>query len=533
MQPSPDRALVIVGHGSHLNSDSAAPIMQHTAALRTRADVRALFSWVQPAFWKEEPALGDVLSMLDCREVVVVPLFISEGYFTEQVIPRELGLSGPAPYHELVDGKWVHYCEPVGTHPHMTDVVIRRARTIIGGEPVSPDETAIVIVGHGTLRNENSALATVNQVAALRARGLYSEVEAVFLDQPPFVDQVTEVVRAGEIVVVPYFIADGYHTQEDIPEDLGIAAGRGVYQNPTVVAGRRIWYSGAVGTAPEVTDLILERAREALTEPPPTALPLPPACAAQQAFVAWVETAIRERGVAEFGQIAIRRSPPGFELTHHEDAPDANLATHTGLTYAEELARLTDAGEYRPLKSAPTLRHGWRLCPLDGPGLCRAVNGFYPASIVFWHQVREGTLAIVPWHETAARQTGMFRAARQLTAQQAQDVAWACCDRSVCLKRLLWDLDAQTPLELDRGQGALVCREACSLFVSMARTVVTSERPAPTTVELSPADLESLRALFGAALVGVALDREGEVDAPLNRRRLRYLLRKIERADRG
>lgn len=532
MQPSPDRALVIVGHGSHLNGESAAPVMQHTAALRARADVRSLFGEIQPAFWKEEPALRDVLAMLSSREVVVVPLFISEGYFTEQVIPRELGLGGPAPRHELVDGKWVHYCEPVGTHPHMTDVVIRRARAVVGAGPVSPDETAIIIVGHGTLRNENSAQSVITQVEALRARGLFAEVEAVFMDQPPFVDQATEVVRAGEIVVVPYFIADGYHTQEDIPEDLGIAAVRGVYQNPTVVDGRRIWYSGAVGTAPEVTDVILDRARAALSEPPPPGLPAPPARAAERAFVAWVEATNRERGVAEFGQLAIRRTAAGFELAHSEDEPGADLMVYTAPTDAEELARLTDAGDYRPLKSAPTLRHGWRLGPLDGSGLCRAVNGFYPSSIVFWHQAREGTLAIVPWCETTARQTGMFRVVRQLTADQAQDVAWACCDSSVCLKRPLWDLDAETPLQIERGGGELICREACSLFVSMARAGVTSERPAPTTVELTPTDLESLRALLGQAVTGeVRLDREGEVDAALNRRRLRYVLRKIERAD--
>lgn len=530
MQPLPDRALVIVGHGSHLNGESAAPVLQHTAALRARADVRALFSQIQPVFWKEEPALRDVLSMLTCREVVVVPLFISEGYFTELVVPRELGLGGPAPRHELVDGKWVHYCEPVGTHPHMTDVVIQRARAVVGEASVPPRETAIVIVGHGTLRNENSAQSIVKQVETLRARELYSEVEAVFMDQPPFVDEATEVVRAGEIIVVPYFIADGYHTQEDIPEDLGIAAIRGIYQNPTVVNGRRIWYSGAVGTAPEVTDVILDRARDALAEPSPFDLPVPPASTAEQAFVAWVEAAPAAQSVAEFGQLAIRRTAAGFELTHHEDNPAADLTVYSAPTDAEELARLTDAGDYRPLKSAPTLRHGWRLGPLDSAALCLAVNGFYPASIVFWHQAREGRLAIVPWAETASRQTGMFRVARQLTAAQAQNAAWACCESAVCLKRPLWDLDPEIPLDIDRGQGELVCREACSLFVSMARAVVTSERPAPTTVELSPADIESLRALLSATVAGVPLDREGEVDAPLNRRRLRYVLRKLERA---
>jgi sirohydrochlorin ferrochelatase len=48
-------------------------------------------------FWKEEPSLRDVLFLFDpesIREVYVVPNFISEGYFTQTVVPRELELNG-------------------------------------------------------------------------------------------------------------------------------------------------------------------------------------------------------------------------------------------------------------------------------------------------------------------------------------------------------------------------------------------------------------------------------------------------------
>ena len=49
------------------------------------------------AFWKEEPSLRDALFLFDPAEiddVYVVPNFISEGYFTQTVIPRELELEG-------------------------------------------------------------------------------------------------------------------------------------------------------------------------------------------------------------------------------------------------------------------------------------------------------------------------------------------------------------------------------------------------------------------------------------------------------
>src|SRR6185295_10622535 len=82
-----DAALVLIGHGSTLNADSSAPTYQHADELRRRK----IFTQVQEAFWKEEPYIWQVLRGIFAKRVFIVPLFISEGYFTEEVIPRELG----------------------------------------------------------------------------------------------------------------------------------------------------------------------------------------------------------------------------------------------------------------------------------------------------------------------------------------------------------------------------------------------------------------------------------------------------------
>ena len=89
MQVKPHSALVLIGHGSTLNPDSSTPTMDHAETIRQRG----VFGQVVCAFWKEEPSLREVLRMVDSEEVYVVPNFISEGYFTQQVSPRELGLT--------------------------------------------------------------------------------------------------------------------------------------------------------------------------------------------------------------------------------------------------------------------------------------------------------------------------------------------------------------------------------------------------------------------------------------------------------
>jgi len=267
------QALVIVGHGSHLNPGSSDPAFTHADTIRATG----AFDEVREAFWKEEPSFREVLRTLESEEVFVVPLFISEGYFTEQVIPRELRLDDWDPEDWDSDGtdadhvtvratdvdKTVHYCGPVGTHDSMSDVIVERAKSITDGPEVG-DGFGLAVVGHGTERNENSAKAIHYHADRISDTGRFEEVKAVFMDEDPEVDDVTEFFEAEDIVVVPLFVADGFHTQEDIPEDMGLTDDyRKGYDVPSEVDGHRIWYSGAVGTEPLVADVILERADEA------------------------------------------------------------------------------------------------------------------------------------------------------------------------------------------------------------------------------------------------------------------------------
>ena len=84
-----DAALVVLGHGTELNAGSAAPVFQHAAELRRRK----IFAGVREAFWKQEPQIKKVLAEISAPRIFIAPLFISEGYFASEVIPRELGFS--------------------------------------------------------------------------------------------------------------------------------------------------------------------------------------------------------------------------------------------------------------------------------------------------------------------------------------------------------------------------------------------------------------------------------------------------------
>ena len=250
-------SLVLVGHGSTLNPDSSAPTFQHADEIVRRG----LFAEVYCSFWKEEPSLREVLRMVEGEDVYVVPNFISEGYFTEIVIPRELELVGPVTHRA---GKTIKYCEPVGNDPRMVDLLLHRAREAAPNVPL--EKTSLLIVGHGTSLNEKSAEAAQSQARAIREKAFYAEVSEAYMEEAPFIADWRKNTSQPNVVVVPFFIADGLHSYQDIPVLLGIesaptsaASQQEVFRrNPYHLDGRALYYASAIGTAPLMADVILD-----------------------------------------------------------------------------------------------------------------------------------------------------------------------------------------------------------------------------------------------------------------------------------
>jgi len=248
------RALVIVGHGSHLNEDSSLPVYEHAARIRETGE----FDEVVECFWKEEPSMRHVLGTIESEDVYVVPAFISEGYFTQQVIPRELGLEGPVSRKEE---KTVRYAGPLGAFERMPDVILERTEDLMRGRKVS-GRTALVLLGHGTDLNKNSGGVIYLNAGRIRERGIYDLVEVGFLDQDPEIGVVVDRVEAENVILIPLFIAEGWHTRETIPEDLGLVG------EVTLRDDKTIFYGAPVGTHPSMANLIIARARGTMTEQP-------------------------------------------------------------------------------------------------------------------------------------------------------------------------------------------------------------------------------------------------------------------------
>lgn len=271
-----DATLLLLAHGSTVNTDSARPALRLAEALRAGGQ----FASVQACFWKQEPGLLAGVAAAQTPRVFLVPLMTGPGYFVEEVIPQALGLkTAAAPDFLRVwrrGRQTLYYTHPVGTHPGLAEVLLNQARAVVARHPFPraprPGETTLVVVGHGTERSERSRRAVEWLVAHLRKRGEYAAVMPAFMEITPRVAEAVETAATRWVVVVPLFISNGLHAAEDIPVLLGepaervrarLQAGLPPWRNPTERTGKMIWYAPSVGEAPELADIVLDRVREA------------------------------------------------------------------------------------------------------------------------------------------------------------------------------------------------------------------------------------------------------------------------------
>ena len=483
----PHAALVIIGHGSTLNPDSSSPTHLHAEAIRQRG----IFAEVACAFWKEEPSMGEVYSMLDSREIYLVPNFISEGYFCQEVLPRELRVTGPVTH---LGDRTLYYCDPVGIHPNMTKLLLQRADEVAPGVP--RDQISLIIVGHGTNMNENSAKAIKDQVGLIRAGGHgFAEVVDAYMEEPPMVNDWHTLTTSPNVVVVPFFIADGLHSFQDIPVLLGMeaeigaaASQRDVFRhNPHHLHGRNLYYSSAIGTEPHLADVILDQVADFDAQHAPR-----PAASPSHSITAWLQQKL-DQGSLTLGQVHVTSQGNGFLLRHVDDlAVSGQVTLHEGHEAARELAKLDEAGAFRPLKSAPNLKRGWALQVTGVEALRLALDHFYPAALGLAIQDQQGSLHAVALRDNLSRQTGMYRFANTISDDQAMDMIARCCDTATqCQRRITWGLAKEQPLygaaaakatQPDTGDVPLLCIEVCPLVVAQARKIAQANSTAKTAL---------------------------------------------------
>lgn len=229
-------------------------------------------------------------------------------------------------------------------------------------------------------------------------------------------------------------------------------------------------------------------------------------------------------------QVLISRRGEAFELRHVADI----AATDSALELVEvgllrNLANHTQTGAFRPLKSAPNLRSGWRALAHSEGELEMALSHLYPGALADWYAARQTPVPVTHYRDYVNRQTGMYRITQMLNDIQVRDVALAACHRNFCLKQRLWGgpkLSADNRTE----KSLIPCLELCPMLLEFARKSMRLEQEEKALAKISGGDLQTLLAAVDLALAQPPPDgREADFGAPDNPRRLRRLKMQVER----
>ena len=251
------RALVLVGHGSPGNPEGAHSVEALAEALRERR----IFAEVRPAFLKARPFLADVLDAMRERTTYVVPHLAADGVVGSEALPRS-----------LADRKGIVVCKATGTHPGIGEIAVARLAELRGAFALDPARLGVLVAGHGTPRNPDSAARARALARALLAERAAGEAKAAFIEEPPPIDEWDLLLAAPDIAVVPLLMAEGRHGGDDIARLLGIAPGdpkldfaesNRPFAGPFALRGRRLWLLRPLGTDPAFAEIVLARVAEA------------------------------------------------------------------------------------------------------------------------------------------------------------------------------------------------------------------------------------------------------------------------------
>jgi sirohydrochlorin cobaltochelatase len=243
--------VILAAHGSRREPVANAIVQEHARRLQEE------FGWgtVKAAFRQGTPAFGEVLDTISVDEVTVVPFFAADGYYARTVLPRELSLNQRYPNIRL------RITEAVGTHPGISSLVARRMRQLVQLFHLKVDQTALIVVGHGTRRHASSSASTRTLVEDLRNWKVCSEIHPAFLDEPPRLEEVFGSLGQHQVVVFPFFMGGSYHVLQDLPRHLGMENRLGTpFPAQTTRAGRQVVFDRAIGSDEGITSIIAELA---------------------------------------------------------------------------------------------------------------------------------------------------------------------------------------------------------------------------------------------------------------------------------
>jgi len=242
-------ALILVAHGSSRHPHSIEPMLE----LARLIEQRKLFAEVKAVFMKGEPKVAIPSALVKARPIIVVPMFMGQGYYTDTLVPLAL---------DLENDPSILYTAPVGTHSAMPGLLLKRALLTAEKAKLPPQTSTLYLVAHGSSRPGGSGETAQSILQALRKMGRFSQVELGFLEQEPRAEFWRDTLPKSDVIILPLLVATGAHANQDLPRIFGPAedSGDSSVSRQKGHTARRVIVASSLGVEPDLVDLVIELA---------------------------------------------------------------------------------------------------------------------------------------------------------------------------------------------------------------------------------------------------------------------------------
>lgn len=193
------------------------------------------------------PGLEAAIAETAATRLRIMPLLMAEGVSYRKLTQR-------AQVSARRDRKVIDVQPVLGADPALGRLIETKAEAVAKRNDWLTAETGLLLVGHGTRRDPDSAETLRRQTEAIAARSTFAEVRFALIENDPGIRAVMADMTITRLVAVGFFLDQGTHGMRDVPEQLAAFRGTAIYAGP-------------IGADPALPGILLDRAG-----PPPRAV---------------------------------------------------------------------------------------------------------------------------------------------------------------------------------------------------------------------------------------------------------------------
>ena len=188
------------------------------ARLAAALQRRAIAEEVGIGFVKGAPSIAETARALRADEIVVYPLFLSDGYFTRMRLPEMLNAAS-----RVDRRRTIRMLPPLGLDPALVLILIDRLMETAQARGLAAARTSVILLAHGSSKDPASRIAAERITAELGRRTSFRAVRTALLEEPPSLREAASEL-SGPVIIFGLFAGEGMHGGGDAPqlvEDLG------------------------------------------------------------------------------------------------------------------------------------------------------------------------------------------------------------------------------------------------------------------------------------------------------------------------